>query len=130
MASDVEHIFTYLLAFHRSLEKRLFRPFAHFLKLGCLELSSALLVRGVGSHSPQQVGLSQLPCLGKRGRSCSSLLCFPNRFSVWEGLGATLSHGYELTPLPMQSKGIFHAWYWFCSGDDQLCLLTSQLKCC
>lgn len=55
-------------------------------------------------------------------------LNFPYRLSGWEGLRATLSLDYELTPLPVHSMGTPHARYWLCCGYHQLCLPSSQLK--
>lgn len=45
--------------------------------------------------------VSELLCLGRKGRAN---LNFPNRLSSWEGLGATLSLGYESISLSVQGK--------------------------
>ena len=50
--------------------------------------------------------MSQLPCLGIKGRRHSRLLLVFQSLSCWEGLGAPLSLGCELIPLPVQSTGV------------------------
>jgi len=72
--------------------------------------------------------MSQLPTWVKGERPLQATLNFPNKLSSWEGLGATLSLGYELIPLPVCNTRTLHTQYWLCSGDNQLCPLTFQLK--
>ena len=84
-----------------------------------------------GRHSPLWVGLCLSPlALEEWVGPLQATLNFPNRLSCWEGLGATLSLGYELIPLPLCSPGRLDALYWLCSGGHQLCLLPSGLECC
>lgn len=73
----------------------------------------------------------QLPSLSGKVRGCSRATHnFPNRLSSWERLGATLSLGYELTPLPVLSmRRLLAPYYCLCSGGDRLHLPASSLKC-
>lgn len=58
---------------------------------------------------------------GQEGEALRQVtVSFHNRLWGWEGPGATLSLLYELIPLPVQSTGMLHAWYWLCSGGYQL----------
>lgn len=70
-------------------------------------LSLALLVRwGRKTHSTAGKAMSHLPCLGeKRNGPLQAIFNLPNRFFGWKGLGATLSIGYVLIPLPVHSIG-------------------------
>ena len=73
--------------------------------------------------------MSQFSCLGRMGRSYSRPLpIFPKQVFLSGGSESYLQPwlSNELIPLPGHSRGTHHAQYWLSSGDNQLCLPTSQ----
>ena len=67
----------------------------------------------------------QVTCLSGTLKShCRQCPFFPSRLSGLEGLGVTLSPGYELISQPGLSKETLQA-HWLYSGSSQLCMSLS-----